>query len=102
MLKFQELKKFLGLSSNIYPNLVNVIFTNLKVKEDRLESRVKGVTMKITPSIWEVVTGLKCEGLKIGKGNIEALNDYSKVSFYRSCCAYHKMWAKDSKLVAYP
>jgi len=33
------------------PNLVKLFFTNLKVKEDRLETTVKGVTMKITPSI---------------------------------------------------
>jgi len=58
---------------------------NLKVKEDRLESRVKGVTMKTTPSIWMAVVGLKCEGLKIGKGNIEALVDYNKITFYKSC-----------------
>jgi len=31
------------------------------------------------------VAGLKCEGMKIGKGNIEALVDYNKITFYRSC-----------------
>jgi len=84
-LEFQELERFLGLSGNIYPDLVKVFFTNLKVKEDNIESRVKGFTMKITPSIWATVAGLKCEGLKIGKGNIEAINDHNKVKFYRSC-----------------
>jgi len=41
--------------------------------------------MKTTLSIWEAVAGLKCEDLKIEKGNIEALNDYNKITFYRSC-----------------
>ena len=54
------------------------------MKEDKLESRVKGVTMKITPSIWMTVAGLKCEGLKIGKGDIESLADYNKIIFYRN------------------
>jgi len=31
------------------------------------------------------VADIKCEGLKIGKGNIEALEDYNKITFYRSC-----------------
>jgi len=85
MLEFQQLEKFLGLFDNVYPDLVKVFFANLKVKEDRFESRVKGVTMKITHSVWETVASLKCDGLKIGKGNIEALDDYNKVFFYNSC-----------------
>jgi len=47
MLEFQELEKFLGLAGNIFSDLVKVFFTNLKVKEDRIESRVKRVTMKM-------------------------------------------------------
>jgi len=91
MLELQGLEKFLGLIGNIYPDLVKVFFTNLKVKEDRLlpqrssRIRVKGVTMKITPSIYMEVTGIKCEGLKVGKGNITALENFNKVHFFRSC-----------------
>jgi len=54
---------------------VKVLFTNLKVKEERLESRFNRVTTNINPSIWMVVAGIECEGLKIGKGNIEDLED---------------------------
>jgi len=28
---------------------------------------------------------LKCEGIKLGRGTIEGLEDYNKVTFYRSC-----------------
>ena len=41
--------------------------------------------MDITPKVWEIVTGLKCEGLKLGKRTIEGLEEYNKVTFYRSC-----------------
>jgi len=54
MVKLQELEKFLELIGNIYLELVKVFFTNLKVKEDRLETRVKGVTVKI---IYKISSG---------------------------------------------
>jgi len=40
--------------------------------------------MWISSSIWRAVAGIKCEGLKIGKGTIEALEEYNKITFYRS------------------
>ena len=47
LLEQQGLERFLRLAGNIYPDFVKVFFMNLKVKEERLESRVKAVTMKI-------------------------------------------------------
>jgi len=85
LLEQQGLEKFLELTGNVYPDLVKVFFTHLKVKEDRLETKVKGVTMKITPSIWMEDVGIKCEGLKVIKGNISALEDFNKIHFFRSC-----------------
>jgi len=41
--------------------------------------------MVITYEVWETVAGLKCDGLKLGKGTIEGLKEYNKVTFYRSC-----------------
>jgi len=84
-LEFQGLEKFFRLTGNIYPDLTKVFFTNLKVKGDRFESRVKGVIMDITHEVWKTVTSLKCDGLKLGKGTIEGLEEYNKVTFYRSC-----------------
>jgi len=55
-LEFQGLEKSLRLTGNIYPDLTKVFFTNLKVKRDRFESRVKGVIMDITPKVWETIT----------------------------------------------
>jgi len=52
-LEFQGLKKFLGLTDNIYLDLAKVFFTNLKVKRGKFVSRVKGAIMDITPDVWE-------------------------------------------------
>jgi len=43
LLEFQGLKRFLGLTGNVYPDLAKVFFTNLKVKDEKMESRVKGM-----------------------------------------------------------
>ena len=84
LLEFQGLKIFLGLTGNIYPDLTKVFFTNLKVKDEKIESKVKGMRMLVSSVKWEVVAGLNYERLEIGKGNTEELDDYNKITFYRS------------------
>ena len=56
--------------------------------------------MDITPEVWETVTGLKCEGLNLGKGTIEGLEEYNKITFYRSCLRNSQVAGKDSRLAA--
>jgi len=48
-----------------------------------MESKVKGMRMLVNSVKWEVVAGLNCEGLKIGKRNTKELDDYNK-EFFRS------------------
>jgi len=79
------LEKLLGLTGNVYPDLVKVFFTNLKVHEDKLESRVKGIRMWVSSVKWLSVARIKCEGIKVGKGNIKELEEYNNITFYRSC-----------------
>jgi len=85
LLKLQGLEKFLGLAGNIYPDLAKVFYTNLKVHDDKIESSVKGMRIWVSSFKWEVVTGLNCEEIKIGKGNTDELDYYNKITFYRSC-----------------
>ena len=40
--------------------------------------------MLVSSVKWEAVAGLNYEGLKIGKGNNKELDDYNKITFYRS------------------
>jgi len=62
-LKHQKLNSFLELSGKIYPDLVNVFFTNLEFKNDVLLSNIKGVQMEINKRAWKDVVGLKPRGV---------------------------------------
>jgi len=57
------LEKFLGLTGNIYPDVVKVFFTNPEVNEDRMKTQIIGVAMNIIPSIWMEVAGIRYFGL---------------------------------------
>jgi len=85
VLKEQKLKTFLEKSGNIYPDLVNVFYTNLHIDGENLSSHVKGVDMEITLYVWTIVTGLKYVRLWINKGNIGVVEEFNKMQFYRSC-----------------
>ena len=85
LLKDQSLKKFMELKGNIYPDLVRVFPTNLKLEGNNLVSRVKGVEMEITHEVWAAVAGLKFSGLRINKGNLGVVEDFNKIQFYKSC-----------------
>jgi len=85
ILKEQRLKRFLELTSNIYPNLVKVFYTNLQFNGDSLVSHVKGVDMVITSDVWVAVTGLKSTGLRINRGNLGVVEEFNKIQFYKGC-----------------
>ena len=85
LLKDQLLKRFLEMKGNIYPDLIRVLYTNLKFEGNNLVSHVKGVDMEITHDVWGVVTVLKYVGLRINKGNIGVVEDFNKIQNYKSC-----------------
>jgi len=85
LLKDQSLRKFLEMKGNIYPDLIRVFYTNLKVEGNNLVSHVKGVDMEITYDVWTAVAGLKYSGIKINKGNLGVVEDFNKVQYYKSC-----------------
>jgi len=51
LLKQQEMKRFLEMSGNIYPDLVRVFYTNFQIVGDNLCSHVKGVDLEITHEV---------------------------------------------------
>ena len=73
------------MKGNIYPYLIRVFYTNLKFEGNNLVSYVKGVDMKITHEVWAVVAGLKYSGIRINKGNLEVVEDFNKIQYYKSC-----------------
>jgi len=84
LLKQQRLKRFLELSGNIYPDLVNVFYTNLQFNGDTLNSHVKGVNIVITNNVWTAVTRLKYSELRINKGNLGVIEEFNKMQFYKN------------------
>jgi len=56
------LKTFLELSGKVYPDLVKVIYANLKFSNGILKTSVKGVEMEITMQTWKDVAGLRQRG----------------------------------------
>jgi len=77
MLKHPKLAKFLNLTRNF--------FTNLSIGREKMISHVKGLYMEITPAVRKVVVGLNFIGVKAGKGNVVALEDFNKIQFFKSC-----------------
>ena len=84
-LKHQKLKQFLELTGNVYPDLVKVFYTNLTLDRKNLVSYVKGIKMKVINDVWNSVAGIKYSGLKVGKGNINGIQEFNKIQYYRSC-----------------
>jgi len=85
LLKDQSLRKFLEMKGNIYPDLIRVFYTNLKFEGNNLVSHVKGVDMEITYDVWTALAGLKYSGLRINQGNLDVVEDFNKVQYYKSC-----------------
>ncbi|KOM25718.1 hypothetical protein LR48_Vigan176s001400 [Vigna angularis] len=58
-----------------YPDLVKVFYTNLRVVNGVIHSRVKGVNITIDDNVWSDIAGLKAEVLK--HHMIAARDDYA-------------------------
>jgi len=63
LLKDQLLRRFLEMKGNIYLDLIQVFYSNLKFEGNNLVSHVKGVDMEITHDVWTVAVGLKYASL---------------------------------------
>ncbi|KOM40887.1 hypothetical protein LR48_Vigan04g108500 [Vigna angularis] len=59
-----------------YPNLVRVFYSNLKISDGTLCSRVKGVEIKLTKDVWTSITGFRPKDEKCHLV-IEGMNKFS-------------------------
>ncbi|KOM55845.1 hypothetical protein LR48_Vigan10g173700 [Vigna angularis] len=50
------------MKEHCYPDLVKVFYTNLRVVNGVIHSRVKGVNITIDDNVWSDIAGLKAEG----------------------------------------
>jgi len=47
-----------------------VFFTNFSFEGEIIWSHVKEIDIEITLVVWNAITGLKCEGIHVGKGTL--------------------------------
>jgi len=73
------------MTGNVYPDLLKVFYTNLKLDGKNLVSYVKGIKLKISNDVWNSVFGIKYSGWKVGKGNTNEIQEFNKIQYYRSC-----------------
>ncbi|KOM47907.1 hypothetical protein LR48_Vigan07g161100 [Vigna angularis] len=60
---YQGLTDFVQMKGHCYPDLVKVFYTNLRVVNGVIHSRVKGFNITIDDNLWLDIAGLKVEGL---------------------------------------
>ncbi|KOM55811.1 hypothetical protein LR48_Vigan10g170300 [Vigna angularis] len=77
------LLKFLEMTNDCYHDLIQVFYHNLKVVDDVICSRVKGVDIKIDDEIWLSFTGLKAEGFMSHERNSELNQWTNKKKIYK-------------------
>jgi len=66
-LRNHNLRRFLDMNGNIFPNLVKVFYTNLIVDGENMYSHVKRINMKITLVLWTAIIGLNFSGARVSK-----------------------------------
>ncbi|XP_047161390.1 uncharacterized protein LOC124831443, partial [Vigna umbellata] len=64
----QGLKKFVEMEDPWYPKLVRVFYSNLKISDGTLCSRVKGVYIKLTHEVWNNIASYHLRGEKCHLG----------------------------------
>ncbi|KOM43544.1 hypothetical protein LR48_Vigan05g114800 [Vigna angularis] len=77
------LLKFVEMTGDCYPDLVQVFYHNLKVVDGVICSRVKGFDIKIDDEIWLSFTGLKAEGFMSHERNYELNQWTNKKKIYK-------------------
>ncbi|KOM49931.1 hypothetical protein LR48_Vigan08g075800 [Vigna angularis] len=87
-LTHQGLAKFVQMKGDCYPELVEVFYNNLRVVNDDIHSRVKGVNIIINNHVWLLVAGLKVEGCMSHIKDSLHNKRIIKKQIYRDCLRY--------------
>ncbi|KOM43106.1 hypothetical protein LR48_Vigan05g071000 [Vigna angularis] len=100
------------MKGHYYPDLVQVFYTNLRVVNGVIHSRVKGVNITIDDNVWSDIPGLKAEGLDSHIRDSESNKFLTKRAIYINCLRYpgryrmdkqylHDGLNKEEKMIAY-
>ncbi|KOM57558.1 hypothetical protein LR48_Vigan11g059100 [Vigna angularis] len=84
----QGLAKFVQIKGDCYLDLVEVFYTNLKVVDGVIHSRVKGVNIIIDDDVQLSFTGLKAEGYMSHVHDSEVNKWTNKMEIYKDCLRY--------------
>ncbi|KOM55609.1 hypothetical protein LR48_Vigan10g150100 [Vigna angularis] len=100
------------MKGDCYPDLVEVFYTNLRVVNGVIHSRVKGFNITIDDNVWSHIAGLKAEGLDSHIRDSESNRWLTKRAIYVNCLRYPRRYTvdkqylhdglnKEEKLIAY-
>ncbi|KOM47335.1 hypothetical protein LR48_Vigan07g103900 [Vigna angularis] len=88
LIAYQGLTVFVQIKGYWYPDLVEVFYTNLRVVNGVIHSRVKGVNITIDDNVWSHIVGLKAEGLDSHIRDSESNSWLTKRAIYINCLRY--------------
>ncbi|KOM43182.1 hypothetical protein LR48_Vigan05g078600 [Vigna angularis] len=100
------------MKGHCYPYLVEVFYTNLRVVNGFIHSRVKVVNITIDDNVWSHIAGLKAEGLDSHIRDSESNRWLTKRAIYVNYLRYPRRYTvdkqylydglnKEKKLIAY-
>ncbi|KOM47465.1 hypothetical protein LR48_Vigan07g116900 [Vigna angularis] len=85
---YQGLTDFVQMKGHCYLDLGKVFYTNLRVVNGVIHSRVKGVNITIDDNVWSHIGGLKTEGLDSHVRDFESNRFLTKRAIYINCLRY--------------
>ncbi|KOM41123.1 hypothetical protein LR48_Vigan04g132100 [Vigna angularis] len=85
---YQGLTDFLKMKGHCYQDLVEVFYTNLRVVNGVIHSRVKGVNITIDDNVWLDIARLKAEGFDSHIRDSESNRWLTKRAIYINCLTY--------------
>ncbi|KOM43251.1 hypothetical protein LR48_Vigan05g085500 [Vigna angularis] len=85
------------MKGHFYPDLVKDFYTNLRVVNGVIHSRVKGVNITIDDIVWLDIVGLKAKGLDSHIRDSESNGFLTKRAMYINCLRYPRRYSVDKQ-----
>ncbi|KOM34797.1 hypothetical protein LR48_Vigan02g094700 [Vigna angularis] len=94
---YQGLTNFVQMKEDCYPDLIEVFYTNLRVVNGVIHSRVKGVNIIIDDNVWSNIARLKAKGLDSHIRDSESNRWLTKRAIYINCLRYPRRYKVDKQ-----
>ncbi|KAJ1381273.1 hypothetical protein SESBI_45304 [Sesbania bispinosa] len=83
LIEYQGLKHFVSIECKYLVELVKIFYSNLTIASEDLLSEVKNVKIRVRPSDWLAIAGLKYEGEKFDTTKIRTWENYNRTKAVR-------------------